>query len=170
MYDALAWLTCLHCDGFCQLSVWWIITVGFQPSQNIIVRIHLLWRPGHLTLWTLTPEFWLPDPHLILDAPDIWRWPFDARVAFDAPITPGWHLTPQYPWVAFDAPITPGWHLTPGTIFQIFDCTCIEVCTIFLFSFGSLFGSPFGSSFGSLFDAHVSFDSPIIPRWHLTLQ
>ena len=25
-------------------------------------RIHLLWQPGHLTMWTLMPEFWLPYP------------------------------------------------------------------------------------------------------------
>ena len=79
--------------------------------------------------WTLTPAFWRPY--------GLWL-PYNANVAFDAPIppggiwhpnTPGWHLTPQYPRVAFDAPIPPSgiwrpnnlnWHLTPGTIFQIF--------------------------------------------------
>ena len=90
--------------------------------QLILEWIHLLWRPGHLTPWTLTPEFWPLTPHLIPDAPDLWRQPFDARVAFDSPIIPRWHLTPQYPWVAFDAPIPLGgiwrpnnlkWHLTP---------------------------------------------------------
>ena len=67
------------------------------------------WRP-----WSLTPQSLTPH--------EPWRRPFDARVAFDSPKIPMWHLTPQYPWVAFDAsippggfwrPNTPGWHLTP---------------------------------------------------------
>jgi hypothetical protein len=57
-------------------------------------------------------------------------------VAFDSPITPwchfqvnkpGWNLTPQYLQVAFDAPITLGWRLTPGLIFQTLAKVCKKV-------------------------------------------
>ena len=76
-----------------------------------------LWRP-----WSLTPQYLTPH--------EPWRRRFDALVAFDSPIIPRWHLTPQYPLVAFDAPIppsgiwrpdTPKWHLTPQCPWVAFD-------------------------------------------------
>ena len=86
--------------------------------SHCVDRIHLLWRPGHLTTWSLTPEFWLPElwrlvafmasTHWVIpDSPDFWR--LEAIGPFDAPA----FWLPNNPGVAFDAPITSGWHLTP---------------------------------------------------------
>ena len=110
-------------DEFPLILLYDDMKVMYSKSMKcLFCRIHLLWRPGPLMTWTLTPEFWNPELWRLVaftasnlrgpfDAPDYW--PREAFMPFDAPgllrpKTPMWHLTPQYPWVAFDAPIPPG--------------------------------------------------------------
>ena len=123
-------------DEFPVILLYDDMKVMYSKSMKcLFCRIHLLWRPGPLMTWTLTPEFWLPELWRLVaftafthigsfDAPDFWR--REAIGPFDAPGL--WR--PNNLGVAFDAPTassgiwrpnTVGWHLTPHYLQVAFD-------------------------------------------------